>query len=139
MVQGKTVTLFSGTGPGLIPAYPTTVTAASLPLPTKYKSKKSNLVVTTTIEESCPADNIATVVSVAGFFLEPDPSAIYWIECGSVPSPKTVVKQWFLPSEAAGGPAIPAGSTVDMLMSSSNGTGSAGGSIPMTVKVESLK
>src|SRR6185503_4310255 len=40
---------------------------ASVPLPTKYNSRRNFLIIKTTVSETCPAASIASTVTVGGF------------------------------------------------------------------------
>jgi hypothetical protein len=92
---------------------------ASMPLPDKYSSKKNTLLITTTSQESCAADRMSSSVVVGGVTAQ---GGANYNECGDNGGFETFTRTWEVPSEAQGGTAIAAGSTVDLHMSSMNGT-----------------
>lgn len=122
-VVGKMVSIFSasGTGAVTISAYPSFTTVASTTVPTKYKSKNQWLIAHTTIQQRCN-DWTASTVEVNGIRMYPDDQGITYYECWNSTYYETRTRTWVFPPENLGGPVIPPGSTVNVLMASGAGT-----------------
>lgn len=136
VLQGKLVSMVGdgsnhGTAPLIVPAFPATAVAASLPAPAKYKSKNLFLWVTTTLQMNCAGDSNTTTVRLtpavgAPVFLEPDTGAASFFDCSSNAFFETRTRTWFQRREADGGPFLdnktPPGAVIDVLVSSGGGT-----------------
>ncbi len=125
-IQGKFVSIYSDNNAGTtVTAYPTETTVASTVVPHSYNSKTQWLIVQVTLQESCPSDDIATVVYAAGLAMYPDDNASYHYECNNSSSYETHTRTWFFPPQNLGGPVIPkVVSTVEVKAVSSSGTAS---------------
>ena len=126
-VQGKLMSIYSGAAePGFIIVPTTAALVASALVPSKYKSNSQWLTVLVTLNAKCTSGSISTVVYVNGLPM--------YIECQNpvaATTPyfegwKTYTRTWVFPPENLGGPAIPAGSTVE-LWAEGSGNASIGG------------
>ncbi len=92
----------------------------TMPLPTKYRSKKHTLLITTMVQETCGSmDNVASTVIVGGVTAL---GGATYTECGNNNGQVVMVtRTWVIPSEAQGGTPIPAGSNLELHMQSSLG------------------
>lgn len=123
---GKKMSVASSSGVTVVvPAFPTTVTIASVGVPAKYKSKKNILAISTSVQEYCGSDTISSTLTVGGFNAEPDPSANSYFECVNNGGFEMRAREWFLVPESAGGPIVPPGATIDLLLASISGTSQA--------------
>lgn len=122
-VVGKMVSIFSSSGAGqvTIAAFPSFTTVASTTVPTKYKSKTQWLIAQTTLQERCNDWTVSTV-EVNGIHMYPDDQGLTFYECWNSTSFETRTRTWVFPPENLGGPVIPPGSTVNVLMASGAGT-----------------
>jgi hypothetical protein len=124
-VVGKLVSAYSDdTAFTTLAAYPTLTTVASTLVPAKYKSKTQWLVIQVTLQESCPSDQISSVVYVGGTPMYPDDVAAYAYECANSGGYETRTRTWFLPPENLGGPNVALGATVEVRATSTSGTAS---------------
>ena len=108
-----------------VPAYPATLAIASVGVPSAYKSKKNILAISTSVQEICTGDTVGSLVQVGGFNAQPDPNASYWFECYNNSGYEMRARDWFLVPESAGGPVVPPAATIDLLLTSTNGTAQA--------------
>jgi len=98
---------------------------ASVSLPAHYNSKKDFLIIRTTVSETCPAASIASTVTVGGFSTT---NGMAFTDCASSNGGFDVfTRTWQLVPESAGGPAVPAGATVELRLFS-------GGLTPLNAK-----
>lgn len=133
--MGKDTSVFGTDGaPGAIPAFPATLTAASVAVPTKYKSSKNFLLIQTDVEENCSTDTAASIVTVDGTAAFPDPSSGYNFECSNLPGTLHISRSWFMLPESLGGTPVAPGAMVDLLLSSAGGTAQATGDVSMIVR-----
>ena len=132
---GKTISTASDVGlPGHAPAAPTVTPYLPVGVPSGYKSKKAFLNVTTTIQVECDGvDSIATRVKVGSVYAEPTGSGLV-VETNE--TNELVTRKWFLVPESQGGPAVPAGATVSLEVSSASGTGCAIGFGSLTAEAQ---
>jgi len=85
---------------------------ASVPLPTKYNSRRNFLIIKTTVSETCPAASIASTVTVGGFSTT---NGMTLTDCEASNGGLVVfTRTWQLLPESAGGPRIPPGSVVEL-------------------------
>ena len=126
-VQGKLMSIYSGAAePGFIIVTTPPAVVASALVPSKYKSNSQWLTVLVTLNANCPAGLISTVVYVNGLPMYPAAATTpYFIDCQNEDW-KTYTRTWVFPPENLGGPAIPAGSTVE-LWAEGSGNPSIGG------------
>ncbi len=103
-----------------LPAFPATLTVNSVPVPSKYKSKKLFLLIDTDVQTNCSGAGLATgsVVAVGGILAFPDPTAIFYFECSNNGGFTKIPGHWFMIPETAGGAIVPAGATIDHMMTS---------------------
>jgi hypothetical protein len=134
--QGKTVSLFGHSLEGGLVPLATDVTLATVPLPSKYRSKKHALMVTASLQEACTTGHLESVAQIGDVFLQPDPTGEGGYECSFNGGFEFRTRQWFLPPESAGGPAIPPGSNLVLTARSNTAEGVV--SI-VTVRIEIAK
>lgn len=92
---------------------------ASIPLPTKYKSRRNFLIIKTTVSEACPAASIASTVTVGGFSTT---NGLALRDCeASNGGFSAFTRTWQLLPESLGGPAVPPGSLVEVNLFSGGG------------------
>ena len=130
--QGREVSVFFFGGSVSLPVCSTgTFTAASVPIPLKYNSKKNYLTITTQIESYCPGAQVYASVSIAGNDVPP---RVYVKQCdGSFSASTTGL--WYALPESEGGPAVPDGSTVDVRLCQ-NASGGTFESVQVKVEVQ---
>jgi hypothetical protein len=103
--------------------------AASIPLPTKYKSKKHSLLITTSFQGYCPSDIVQAAVTIAGRHAYP---GIHVLQCNGQFS-TTTTSLWFLYPDSPSQEPIPPGSTAEFGLCR---TGSSGVATSAHMRVE---
>ena len=107
---GSTVSIFEATSEGAIPEEPDEVVVASVAVPAKYRGKKSFLLVTTSVQESCTGTGTRSYLTIDGVAVTP---AVGPTECtDSGWSFRN--RQWSFPPSSQGGPAIAPGALVEL-------------------------
>jgi hypothetical protein len=110
--QAKSVSglYVSGSVPMPVCSGGTLAVIASVPLPTKYNSKKDYLTITTNVESYCPGDQLFAAIRIAGNVIHP---TSYAKQCDGSFGASTTSLWWVFP-ESQGGPVIPDDATVDL-------------------------
>jgi hypothetical protein len=130
---GKTVSVFSETSEGAIPVEPGSVSVGSIALPTKYRSKKHFLLITTSVQESCESTVARSALTVGGVDAQPFgfPGPTECTDSGWA----FRTREWFLVPSSRGGPEIPAGALVELQLSSPGDTPAAYGARVLRVEI----
>jgi hypothetical protein len=132
---GKKVSVATG-GASPIASYPTMSDAATVAVPSSYKSKANFLKVTASYSAGCTGgDFMGSKVSVDG--IDMFDAGLPYEALDEDAISQIVTKQYYLVPENQGGPAITPGATVILKMTSQFGTGCAASNVTMIV--EALK
>jgi hypothetical protein len=129
---GKKVSVAIGSASPIAP-YPTFSDAATVALPTSYKSKSNFLKVTTSYSAGCSGgDFMGSKIDVGG--VEMVHNALPYEALDEDANSQIVTKLYYLIPESQGGPAVPPDSMVTLKITSQFGTGCSVSNVTMTVE-----
>lgn len=132
---GKKVSVAIG-GVGPIASFPTMSDAATVEVPSSYKSKSNFLKVTASYSAGCSGgDFMGSKIDVGG--VEMVNNGLPYEALDEDASSQIVTKQYYLVPENQGGPAVPPDSVVTLKLTSQFGTGCSASNVTMIV--EALK
>jgi hypothetical protein len=107
---GSTVSIFEATSEGVIPEEPDEVVVASVAVPAKYRGKKSFLLVTASVQESCVGTGTRSYLTIDGVEATPAVGPTECTDSGWA----FRNRQWSFPPASQGGPAIAPGALVEL-------------------------
>lgn len=107
---GSTVSTFESTSEGAIPEEPDEVVVASVAVPAKYRGKKSFLLVTASVQESCVGTGTRSYLTIDGVAVTPAVGPTECTDSGWA----FRNRQWSFPPTSQGGPAIVPGALVEL-------------------------
>jgi hypothetical protein len=129
---GKKVSVTTGSASPIAP-FPTMSDAATVLLPTSYRSKSNFLKVTASYSAGCTgSDFMGSKVSVAG--IDMVDAGLPFEALDEDAQSQMVTKLYYLVPENQGGPMIPAGSSATLKITSQFGTGCSVSNVTMVVE-----